>query len=137
MLVLLHLTQTAEESKDGSTHGGMRHTSTPEKRRSERESPLHSHFLFVVLENSEMQTRSRTNASHFTEASLLCRAITQSALMRTQTGTTHIFKWTRPERVTEQFPLFIEKGYCSATGFPLWLYPFFWRGVSEGLRINS
>lgn len=39
---------------------------------SKRDSPLHSHFLFVIFENSEMQTRSRTNAFHFPEASLLC-----------------------------------------------------------------
>lgn len=37
-------------------------------------------------------------------------AMTQSVLIRLETGTTHIFKWARPQRVTEQFPLFMEKG---------------------------
>lgn len=61
-------------------------------------------------------------------------AMTQSVLIRLETGTTHIFKSARPQRVTEQFPLFMEKGYCSAIGIPLWLPLFF---SSKGLRINS
>ncbi len=55
-------------------------------------------------------------------------AMTQSVLIRLETGTTHIFKWARPQRVTEQFPLFMEKGYCSAIGIPLWHPLFFLQG---------
>lgn len=94
-----------------------------------RESLLSIHISFLWSWKT-LKCKPGAEQMHFILLKRPCCvvAITQSALMRTQTGTTHIFKWTRPERVTEQFPLFIEKGYCSATGFPLWLYPFFWRG---------
>lgn len=64
-------------------------------------------------------------------------AMTQSVLIRLETGTTHIFKWDRPQRVTEQFPLFMGKGYCSAIGIPLWRPLFFFRDGSQNKFLDA
>ena len=95
---------------------------------------LHTLFFFVVFsfENSEMQTSMQASLAecvfllrgpeqmHFILLNHPCvLAMTQSVLFRLETWRTHIFKWARPQRVTEQFPLFMEKGYCSAIGIPL------------------
>lgn len=106
-------------------------------------------FFFYFFENSEMQTTwwaelvecvflsREPEQMHFILLNHPCcvLAMTQSVLIRLETGTTHIFKWVRPQRVTEQFPLFMEKGYCSAIGIPM--CPPHPPLSSKGLRINS